>query len=65
MTFHFRCLNGDLVTTEAATEDNARAQAMEQRWGRAELNRTWAATHWVGWGLQRVGSDGLPVKDMA
>ena len=33
MTYEFRCLNGDRVSVEANTESDARAKAMENRWG--------------------------------
>lgn len=61
MTFHFRCLNGDLVTTEAVTEDYAREQAMEQRWGPAT---GMYAPFYRGRGLIAVGEDGLPAKEV-
>lgn len=61
-TFHFRCKNGDLVSTEAADEASARAQAMERRWGPPVGIY---APAYTGRGLSLVGEDGLPIKEVA
>ena len=59
-TFHFRCLNGDLVTAEADNEPAARSWAMERRWGPATGIY---APAYEGRGLALVGEDGLPIRE--
>jgi hypothetical protein len=61
--FHFRCLNGDIITVEAADERAARSWAMERRWGPPQLNQTWACAEWQGLGLRLVDEQGMPILE--
>ena len=54
--FHFRCINGDIVTVEAADEQAARSWAMERRWGPAV---GMYAPGYEGRGLVRVDEQGM------
>jgi hypothetical protein len=50
-TFTFRCMDGTLVSVEAADERAARSAVMEKRWGPPALNYTWPCFHYDGRGL--------------
>ena len=57
MTYNFRCANGDIVSTEANTESEARAKTMEYRWGPP---CGMYAPFYRGRGLTLVDDRGLP-----
>jgi hypothetical protein len=61
-TFHFRCMNGDIVSAPAIDETTARSIAMEQRWGPPQYNQTWHCAFWQGKGLALVDKHGFVKK---